>query len=392
MSTLAIVFAVSTCAGIGYYLLCLVAARDFLGTKREPANFTPGVSILKPLRGTDPEMYDAFRSHCLQDYPDYELIFGVSDPADPAAALVGQLQREFPDRTIKLIVCERLLGPNGKVSNLAQMVAQARFDHLIVNDSDIKVAPDYLRRVLAPMVDVKVGAVTCLYRALGGKTLGSRLEALGIATDFIAGVLAARLLQGVKFGLGSTIVFRRSDLGAIGGFEALVDYLADDYQLGTRLAALNKEVIVSDTVVDHHTPDYSFGEFLDHQTRWARAIRDSRKLDYLGLAATFGVPWALLTVLFARGAAWSLILLTITLVARFALARAMTKHVLHEPLTLGDYLLIPVRDVVALFVWIASFAGHTIHWRGLKFHLKDGKLKPVASNQPSARSSERPIT
>ena len=392
MTALAIIFAVAACAGIGYYLLCLVAARDFLRTKREPASFTPGVSILKPLRGTDPEMYEAFRSHCLQDYPNYELLFGVSDPADPAATLVAQLQREFPDRALRLVVCERILGPNGKVSNLSQMVPQARFDHLIVNDSDIKVAPDYLRRVLAPMADVKVGAVTCLYRAFGGKTLGSRLEALGIATDFAAGVLAARLLQGVKFGLGSTIVFRRSDLAQIGGFEALVDYLADDYQLGARIAALGKKVVVSEQVVDHHTPDYSFGEFLDHQTRWARAIRDSRKLDYIGLAATFGVPWALLSVLFARGAIWSWILLAITVAFRFILAHAMTKRVLHEPLTLADYLLIPLRDVVALFVWISSFAGRTIHWRGLKFHLKDGKLMPVASNPPITRSSDRQIT
>ena len=377
MTTLAIIFAAATCAGIGYYLLCLYAASDFLRATREPATFTPGVSILKPLRGTDPEMYEAFRSHCRQDYPEYELVFGVSDPADPAAALVVQLQREFPDRAIKLVVCERLLGANGKVSNLAQMVPQARFEHLIVNDSDIKVAPDYLRRVLAPMSDPKVGAVTCLYRAFGGKTLGSRLEAIGIATDFAAGVLAARLLQGVKFGLGSTIVFRRSDLAAIGGFESLVDYLADDYQLGARIAALGKEVIVSESVVAHHTPDYSFGEFLRHQTRWARAIRDSRKLDYVGLAATFGVPWALLAVVFARGASWSLILLAITLVLRFALARVMTRRVLQEPFTVADYLLIPIRDLAALFVWIASFAGHTIHWRGLKFRLKDGKLFPT---------------
>jgi ceramide glucosyltransferase len=377
VTALAIIFAVAACAGIGYYLLCLYAASDFLRAKHAPADFAPGVSILKPLRGTDPEMYAAFRSHCLQDYPEYELIFGISDPADPGAALVAQLQREFPDRAIKLVVCERLLGANGKVSNLAQMVPHARFDHLIVNDSDIKVAPDYLRRVLAPMADPKVGAVTCLYRAFGGNTIGSRLEAIGIATDFAAGVLAARLLQGVKFGLGSTIVFRRADLAAIGGFEALVDYLADDYQLGARIAALGKEVIVSESVVDHHTPDYSFGEFIQHQTRWARAIRDSRKLDYLGLAATFGVPWALLALIFARGALWTWSLLAITFALRFFLARVMTHRVLQEPFTLGDYLLIPHRDLVALFVWIASFAGHTIHWRGLTFRLNDGKLFPT---------------
>jgi len=377
MHTLSIVTAVASVTGIGYYALCLYSVNDFVKTKSATPDFAPGVSILKPLRGTDPQMYEAFRSHCLQDYLEYELLFGIKDLADPAAALVERLKQEFPERSITLVRCERLLGANGKVSNLAQMVTEARFDHLIVNDSDIKVAPDYLHRVLAPFADPQVGMVTCLYRGIAGKTLGSRLESLGIATDFSAGVLAARVLQGVKFGLGSTLAFRRSDLAKIGGFESLVDYLADDYELGTRIAALGRKVIVSDAVVDHHLPDYTFAEFLNHQMRWARAIRDSRKRDYIGLAATFGVPWALLTLLFARGAAWSWLLLAITLSARWALAAMMTRRILRQPLTVLDYLLIPVRDVTALFVWLASFAGHTIHWRGLKFRLKNGKLYPV---------------
>jgi ceramide glucosyltransferase len=371
------VAAVAAAAGIGYYLLCLIAARDFLQSPAAKEGFAPGVSILKPLRGADPEMYPAFRSHCLQDYPEYELLFGVSDPNDPAAALVSQLQREFPAQPIKLIICDRLLGPNGKVSNLAHMFKHARYEHLIVNDSDINVPPDYLRRMLAPFADPHIGMVTCLYRGIAGTTFGSQLESLGIATDFAAGVLAARLLQGVKFGLGSTLVFRRADLAAIGGFEALVDYLADDYQLGARIAALGKQVVLSEVVVDHYLPDYSFGEFLNHQMRWARAIRDSRKLDYVGLAATFGVPWALATVLFARGAVWSLLLFALTLAARFTLARFLSRSVLQQPLTITDYLLIPVRDLVALFVWIASFFGHTIHWRGLRFTLKKGRLYPI---------------
>jgi len=376
MHSLPIVTAVAAVAGVGYYLLCLYAAHHFTATQSSPAIFTPGVSILKPLRGADPEMYEAFRSHCLQDYLDFELIFGVSDPADPAAALVAQLQREFPDRAVKLVLCDRLLGSNGKVSNLALMLPHARFDHLIVNDSDIKLSPDYLRRVLAPFADPQVGMVTCLYRGIAGQTLGSRLESLGIATDFSAGVLAARVLQGVKFGLGSTLAFRREDLARIGGFESLVDYLADDYQLGARIAALGKQVIVSDVVVDHHLPGYAFGDFLHHQMRWARAIRDSRPLDYLGLAATFGVPWALLTVIFARGAAWSWLLLCILIVTRFGLAAKMSR-VLRQPLSLLDYVLIPLRDITALFIWIASFFGHTIHWRGLKFRLQKGKLTPL---------------
>jgi ceramide glucosyltransferase len=377
MHLLSIVTALAAFAGIGYYALALYAAHDFAKAEYTAEAFTPGVSILKPLRGADPEMYAAFRSHCLQDYPEYELLFGASDPNDPAAALVTKLQREFPDRNIELVICGRLLGPNGKVSNLSHMLKHARYDHLIVNDSDISVPPDYLRRVLAPFANPQVGMVTCLYRGIAGNTLGSRLESLGISTDFAAGVLAARLLQGVKFGLGSTLVFRRADLAAIGGFEALVDYLADDYQLGTRIAALRKQVVLSEVVGDHHLPDYSFGEFLNHQMRWARAIRDSRQLEYVGLAATFGVPWAFATVIFARGAVWSLLLFALTLAARFTLARFLSRSVLQQPLTIADYLLIPVRDLVALFVWIASFFGHTIHWRGLRFTLRKGKLYPI---------------
>src|SRR5689334_24436363 len=195
-------------AGCGYYVLCLWSARDFLRSTRrqKPSAFTPPVSILKPLKGTDPDIYESFRSHCVQDYPaDYEIIFGVSDLDDPAVASVRQLQQEFPSRKIELVVSPATLGANVKVSNLEYMVEAARFEHLIVNDSDIRVAPDYLRRVITPLMDNHVGMVTCLYRGVAAPTLGSRLESLGISTDFCAVVLVARQLEGgVRFGLGST--------------------------------------------------------------------------------------------------------------------------------------------------------------------------------------------
>ena len=178
-------------------------------------------------------MYESFRSHCLLDYPEYEIIFGVSEEDDPAVELVRRLQAEFPQRTIQLVVCNRNLGTNRKVSNLAQMLPSARYDHLIVNDSDIRIQPDYLQRVVTPFADPKIGMVTCLYRGVPNKTLGSRLESIGISTDFSGGVLSAREVEkGIHFALGSTMVFRRNDLQAIGGFEAVVDYLADDYELG----------------------------------------------------------------------------------------------------------------------------------------------------------------
>src|SRR5713101_7592651 len=285
-------------SSVNYYALCLWSAAGFLRERKaasegaRPTQFVPPVSILKPLKGTDPEMYESFRSQCLQDYPEYEIIFGVSDPRDPAAELVERLKKEFPQRSIRLMVCPMNLGTNTKVSNLAQMLAVARYEYLIVNDSDIRVEPDYLRRVVAPLADPKVGMVTCLYRSVAGPTLGSRLESIGISTDFSAGVLAARQLErGIRFGLGSTLAFRRRDLEAIGGFEALADYLADDYELGRRIAEHNLKVALSESVVETYLPPYNLSGFFSHQLRWARTIRTSRPGGYAGLLFTFTLPW-----------------------------------------------------------------------------------------------------
>ncbi len=366
-------------AGCGYYVLCLWSARDFLRSARRrlAPGFTPPVSILKPLKGTDPDIYESFRSHCLQDYPEYELIFGVSDPDDPAVELVRRLQAEFPQRAVQLVVCPKVLGTNMKVSNLAQMLPHARYDHLIVNDSDIKVEPDYLRRVMAPFADEKVGMVTCLYRGIGGGTLGSKLESVGISTDFSAGVLAARVLEGIHFALGSTLAFPRRALQAIGGFEPLVDYLADDFELGARIAAAGFEVRLSDVVVDHHLPDYSLRSFILHQLRWARSTRDSRRWGYTGVVLTFGVPWALLAVLLSWGERWAWLLLAVALLLRFAMAFTVGVRILRDSQVLRFAYLLPLRDFVALLVWIASYGGHTVSWRGDLFVLKNGKLRPV---------------
>src|SRR5690242_16743070 len=250
-----------TASGIGYYLLCLWAALRFRQRPQPAAAFTPCVSILKPLKGTDPEIYESFRSHCVQDYPEYELIFGVSDPDDPAVPLVRRLMREFPQRSIQLVVCSELRGANVKVSNLIQMFGVAQFSHVVVNDSDIRVPGDYLRRIMAPMASADVGMVTCMYRGQPAETLGSKLEAIGISTEFHPGVLAAQQLEGgVHFALGSTLAFSRAALGAIGGFEPLADYLADDYELGRRISDAGYRVVLSDVVVDTHVPAYSLNE------------------------------------------------------------------------------------------------------------------------------------
>jgi ceramide glucosyltransferase len=381
IEALAVAGAVS---GIVYYALCLWSAARFVQARKavdKSVQAAQAVSILKPLRGTDPEMYESFRSHCLQDHPEYEIIFGVSDASDPAIQLVQQLKEEFPQRPIRLMVCPERLGSNTKVSNLTQMARQARHEYIIVNDSDIRVEPDYLRRVLAPLTDPEVGLVTCLYRGIANATLGSRLESLGISTDFAAGVLVAQTVEnGVRFGLGSTLAFRRRDLQAIGGFEALVEYLADDYQMGRRIAALGLKVKLSDVVVDTFLPRYTLRGFFDHQLRWARTVRDSRFWGYVGLGLTFGLPWALLALIFSLGAAWAWALLACTAVMRFAVAIVFGKYVLKDRQAMRSLALIPVRDLVAMLVWIVSFAGHRIVWRGDHFSLQNGKLKRISDH------------
>jgi len=369
-----------------YYLLCLWSASAFLRQRRVagegplPAQVLPPVSILKPLKGTDPEIYQSFRSHCLQDYPDYEILFGVSDSNDPAVASVRQLQGEFPALSVRLIVCGKALGANVKVSNLAQMLAEARYQDLLVNDSDIRVEADYLRRVLTPLADPKVGMVTCLYRGVAAATLGSRIESLGISTDFCAGVLAARQLEGgLKFGLGSTMAFRRGDLEKIGGFESFADYLADDYELGRRISGLGLEVRLSDVVVETNLPAYRVPEFLSHQLRWARGVRDSRSGGYFGLVLTYGLLWSCALVAASGGALWAWALAGTTLFLRAAVALVVGRSVLRDRQLLRQLWLLPVRDLVAVGVWIASLAGHTVRWRGDRFELKNGKLIRVVS-------------
>ena len=367
-----------------YYLLCLWSATTFLRARKasESACSTqnlPPVSILKPLKGTDPDIYESFRSHCLQDYPEYEIVFGVSDAGDPAVASVQQLQRECPERSIQLVVCPNRLGANVKVSNLEQMVRTARHEHLIVNDSDIRVEPDYVRRVIAPLTNTRVGMVTCLYRGTAVPTLGSQMESLGISTDFCAGVLAAGQLEGgLHFGLGSTLAFRRSDLERIGGFKSIVDFLADDYELGRRIAGLGMKVQLSDVVVETHLPAYNLQGFLAHQLRWNRGVRDSRLGGYIGLVTTFGIMWSLLNLIAARAAPWSWAVLGAVVLLRLAVALVVGKSVLHDSHVVKYLWLLPVRDLAAVALWMASFVGHTVTWRGDRFQLKSGRLIRIA--------------
>jgi ceramide glucosyltransferase len=399
------VAAIGTVGSLFFYFLSACGLASFLsdaGKKQSqpslPAGQLPPVSILKPLRGVDPEIWESFCSHCEQDYPEFQLIFGVSDPLDPAIEIVHKLQAKYPDRPIELLVCDRVLGTNIKISNLAQMLPAARHEILLVNDSDIRVPRDYLRKVIASLADDSVGLVTCLYGGVPFPTLGSRLEALGISTDFVPGVLSARFLEkGLHFGLGSTLAFRRRDLETIGGFEALLDYLADDYELGRRIAASGKRIELSDTTVATFLPAYTMRQFLRHQLRWSRTIRDARRWGYAGLLFTFGVPWALATLLAAQGAPQAWLLFALTVVVRLAVGFAAAEFVLHDRQTFRsalprNLLLLPVRDLIAPLVWAAGFMGSRIHWRGDVFDLKDGRLARTSASAPVQSAAIPPET
>jgi len=376
------VAALGTLGSLFFYLLSTLSLASFLRDRRKKLSRPPllegqlpPVSILKPLKGVDPEMWESFCSHCEQNYPQFQLLFGVSDPADPAIEIVHKLQAKYPNLPIELIACDRVLGANIKVSNLVQMLPAARHELLLVNDSDIRVPSDYLRKVVSPLADSSVGLVTCLYRAVASPTLGSRLEALGISTDFVPGVLSSRFLEkGLHFGLGSTLAFLRRDLEAIGGFEALLDYLADDYELGRRIAATGKRVELSAAIVTTFLPAYTLRQFFHHQLRWSRTIRDARRWGYAGMLFTFGLPWALLTLLAARGAAWAWILFALTLALRVTVGLVTAVKVLDDRQLFRNVLLLPLRDLIAPFVWATSFMGNRIHWRGDDFDLKDGRL------------------
>jgi len=377
---------VLTLAGMGYFLAAILAARVFITARRAPLPaFTPGVSILKSLKGLDPAMLDAFRSHCRQTYTgDYELLFGVSALDDPAIAAVEELQREFPDLPIQLIHCPASLGTNGKVSTLIQLATHARHPYLLINDSDITVSPRYLERVMAPFAPStsatkQVGLVTALYRGRAHGTLPSRLESLGIATDFQAGVLLSKMIEGgLHYGLGSTLAVSREAFDKIGGLAPLVDHLADDYELGARIDQAGYRVALSAEVVETSTPAYAWGGFIDHQLRWARTVRDARPGGYIGLIFTHGLAWALLNVIASGVSPVSFWLLGLSFFLRLALAMTVGTQVLADHQVLPSLWLLPLRDIVAMGVWVAGFAGNTIVWRGQRFTLKDGKLINVS--------------
>ena len=382
--TVTYVFAAPAIAAGAYYLIALLAALARLRSRESISRSTPPISILKPVRGRDPRFNEAIRSHAAQDYPDYEILFGVKDTTDPAVEDIRRLQAEFPQRNIRLIFSARD-APNGKVAVLADLARDAKYPILLVNDSDIFVEPDYLRRVVGGLDDPRTGVVTCLYRARAESWPG-RWEAIGIATEFAPSVLVAQALGIAGFALGSTMVFRARELDKIGGFPALGSYLADDYQLGARIAGLGLRVLLSDVVVETNLSGATWGEVWRHQLRWSRTIRVSRTAGYYGYIATQAAFWSVVAALAGH---WWIALAVISV--RVATGLVTGRVLLGDHQVSRYWYLIPFRDLWGFAVWLAGLFGDTVEWRGTKLKLsRDGQIveRQVKSQKSKGKSQK----
>ncbi len=372
-----------TLAGFVYLILALFATRGF---RREPQPAAPAswptVSVLKPVRGMDPHRYDAFASMCKQTYPGrFELLLGIADPDDSLLlAEVARLQAEFPAIAVRAVPCGEVLGTNGKVSTLLQMVPHALGELLVINDADILAGPDYLQAVASAMALSEVGFVTAPYlgRTLPKSTLWARLESLGIAGDLLPGVFTARMLdRGMRFGLGSTLALRRSTLDAIGGLAPLLDRIADDYELGERVSKAGFRVVLLQEPVQTSVPDYSLRAFWQHQIRWWRTVRDARPWSYFFMVTSYALPWAMLNVIACGFALPSITLLSLALLLRVALLLNVGVGILRDGQVFRDLILLPLRDTVSLLLWAWSYAGDDVVWRGQRFRLRRGTMVPA---------------
>jgi ceramide glucosyltransferase len=363
--------AIPAVAAAAYYALAIVAAVRWgrpsvwpVGAGRGPAP----LSILKPVHGRDPRFYEAIFSHAAQDYPELEILFGVSDPRDPALDDIGRLKREFPGRRIEIVVAETD-APNAKAGVLAELAKRARHPLLLVNDSDIVAPPGYLLAVTAPLEDPKVGLATCLYRG-AADSWASRCEALGISTEFAPSVLVARLLGQAEFALGSTMVFRAETLRQMGGFETIADYLADDYQLGRRISELGYRIEFAAVVVETDLGGESWAQTWRHQLRWARTIRVSRPAGYFGYVVTQATLWALVAL--AAGQWWAA---AAALGLRMVAGVVVGAGVLKDRRVAKDFWLMPLRDLFGFAVWLGGLLGHTVYWRDRELRLDpDGRI------------------
>jgi ceramide glucosyltransferase len=365
-----------------YYLLGIYCAWDYFRAARKspPPNraFTPPVSILKPVRGLDAEAYDNFASFCRQDYPEYEVLFAVSDEDDPCIPVIERLQQDFPERSIRMLSKIRPVGTNRKINNLCDLAKHAKYDLLVMSDSDVRVDPDYLREMTAPFQKPDVGVVTALFRGITNGGFFSELDALGVPSESASGALVAQKLEGgMKFAFGWSMATTKFHLEEIGGFEAMADHHSDDFELGNRIAAKGYRVEFMRKNVWMVFPKETAAEFFRHELRWSIGLRNVRKLGYLGLALTYGLPWTALACFAAPSYSVAAGYLSSYIFLRFAMAWIVGVWGIGDPVTRRSLWLVPLRDLSNFGVWVAGFFSDTVHWRGVAFRVQQGLLIPL---------------
>jgi ceramide glucosyltransferase len=365
------------CGSLVYSVLQIVAAFRYLGVRPPALETCEPISILKPLAGLDLDLESNLRTFFEQDYPAWEMLFAIRNANDPAADVVGRLQREYPKVASRLLITGEPPYANAKVFSLEQMLAAAANDLVVMSDSDIRVTPSMLRVVAAEFQDARLGVATCPYRAVPGPSFWSRLEATGMNTDFWGSALVARMLEGMQFAVGPTIAARRHVLNSIGGLGRLQDYLAEDFVIGKLASDAGHGVILSSYVIEHHIGSADWNENVAHRLRWARSTRRSRPAGYVGQLFTMPFPLALLVCMFSP--TWWPVL-PVTIVVRTVAAYAVSWRVLRAKI---NWLLLPMEDVMGFCFWIAGFFGNTISWRGRRYRLfGDGRFELISSGQP----------
>ena len=379
-------------APLAYYIVATAAAlRFFIRERRKkPGKFAPPISVLKPVRGVDFASYENFRSFCVQDYPDYEILFCVNDLEDAAVPLVRQLIGEFPQRSIRLLANAPQLGSNRKVNNLALLTREAQYDLLAQSDGDVRVGPNYLRELAAPFERQDTGVVSCFYRGVVQRGLWAEMEALGVATDFSGGVLVADWKEGVTFALGASVATTKPWLAKIGGYEALANVLADDYEIGNRVAKAGGRAVISREVVDTMYPAMSFREFWEHQVRWARTVRLCRPVSYVGLLVTHGLPWAVVGAMAANSPGGAALFLGAYLALRLLVAWTVGVWGLRDDTARRKLWIVPLRDAVHFAVWVWSFFSNRVTWSGMEFRLSaNGEMAAIGGSGAKKEEEEK---
>jgi len=341
-------------------------------------DFTPPISILKPLCGLEDNLKEYLTSFIEQDYPQYQIIFCVQDPNDPVIILVQELIASFPDYDLKLIISNKVFGYNYKVSNLINGLSHCDYDFILIADSDIEVKSDYLKTIVQPFQEEKIGVVTCLYQSIGNDFI-SILESLNMSGNFIPRVLTAKQLEGVKFAFGSTILIRKNVLAEIGNFDKLTNNIADDFLLGNLPTQLGYQVKLVNYIVTHHTGKETFKNYLTRRKRWFKCIRVQRLGGYIGMIFTQGIVTSSLFIILSKFNFYALILLLITYIIRLYLAYFIGIKYLKNTAS-SQYLGLTILvDFINFYIWIIALFGNNIKWRNQQLIVdKNGELRDIA--------------